>query len=94
MVEGTVVTPGEIIEIDPTKAIKKAARTPLAWLLALIVYFFSEYFKGNYDTKLSIGGTVQTQLLKVKGGLVHSKFKKFPGESAGTRHDAARAGEG
>ena len=58
MVEGTV-TPGEIIEIDPTKAIKKAARTPLAWLLALIVSFFSEYFKGNYDTKLSIGGTVQ-----------------------------------
>ena len=46
MVEGTV-TPGEIIKIDPTKAIKKAARTPLAWLLALIVSFFSEYFKGS-----------------------------------------------
>ena len=44
MVEGTV-TPGEIIEIDPTKAIRKASRTPLAWLLALIVSFFSEYFK-------------------------------------------------
>ena len=39
MVEGTV-TPGEIIEIDPTKAIKKASRTPLAWLLALLVSFF------------------------------------------------------
>ena len=58
MVEGTI-TPGEIIEIDPTKAIKKASRTPLAWLLALLVSFFSEYFKGHYDTKLSIGGTVQ-----------------------------------
>ena len=58
MVEGTV-TPGEIIKIDTTKAIKKVARTPLAWLLALIVSFFSEYFKGNYDTKFSIGGTVQ-----------------------------------
>jgi hypothetical protein len=31
MVEGTV-TPGEIIEIEPTKAIRKALRTPLAWL--------------------------------------------------------------
>ena len=58
MVEGTV-TSGEIIEIDPTKAIKKASRTPLAWLLALLVSFFSEYFKGHYETKLSIGGTVQ-----------------------------------
>jgi hypothetical protein len=29
MVEGTV-TPGEIIEIDPTKAIRKASWTPLA----------------------------------------------------------------
>jgi hypothetical protein len=58
MVEGTN-TPGEIIEIDPTKAISKASRTPLAWLLALIVSFFSEYYKGNYDTKLSVGGTVQ-----------------------------------
>ena len=58
MVEETV-TPGEIIKIDPTKAIKKASRTPLAWLLALLVSFFSEYFKEHYDTKLSIGGTVQ-----------------------------------
>ena len=57
MVEGTV-TPGKIIEIDPTKAIRKASRTPLAWLLALLVSFFSEYFKGHYDTKLSIGSTV------------------------------------
>jgi hypothetical protein len=58
MVEGTVI-PGEIIEIDPTKAIRKASRTSLAWLLALIMSFFSEYFKEHYDTKLSIGGTVQ-----------------------------------
>ena len=42
MVEEGTVTPGEIIEIDPTKAIKKASRTPLAWLLALLVSFFSE----------------------------------------------------
>ena len=58
MVEGTF-TFREIIEIDPTKAIRKASRTPLAWLLALIVSFLSEYFKGSYDSKLSIGGTVQ-----------------------------------
>ena len=57
MVEGTI-TPGAIIEIDPVKAIRKASRTPLAWLLVLIVSFFSEYFKGNYDAILSIGGTV------------------------------------
>ena len=58
LVEGTI-TPGEIIEIDTTKAIRKASRTPLARLLELIVSFFSKYFRRNCDTKLSIGGTVQ-----------------------------------
>jgi hypothetical protein len=58
MVEGTI-TSGEIIKIDPTKATRKSSRTSLAWLLALIVSFFSEYFNGDYDTKLSIGGVVQ-----------------------------------
>ena len=44
MVEGTV-TPGEIIKIDPTKAVKKDSRTPLAWLLALLVTFFLGIFQ-------------------------------------------------
>ena len=40
MVEWTVNL-GEFIEIDPTKAIRKASRTPLAWLLVLLVSIFS-----------------------------------------------------
>ena len=48
-----------MIEIDPAKAMKKSSRVPLAWVVTQLVIFFSEYFKSRYDTRLSIGGTVQ-----------------------------------
>ena len=53
------VTPGAVIEIDPAKAMKKTSRVPLAWVVTQLVIFFSEYFKSSYDTRLSIGGTIQ-----------------------------------
>jgi len=58
MVDGEV-TPGAVIEIDPAKAMKKSSRAPLAWVVTQLVIFFSEYFKSSYDTRLSIGGTIQ-----------------------------------
>jgi hypothetical protein len=58
MVDGEV-TPGAVIEIDPAKAMKKSSRVPLAWVVTQLVIFFSEYIKSSYDTRLSIGGTIQ-----------------------------------
>ena len=58
MLDGEV-TSGAVIEIDPAKAMKKSSRVPLAWVVTQLVLFFSEYFKSSYDTRLSIGGTIQ-----------------------------------
>jgi hypothetical protein len=69
------VTPGAVIEIDPVKAMKKSSRVPLAWVVTQLVIFLSKYFKSSYDTRLSIGGTIQ----KPSPDAVP---KDFPGDSS------------
>jgi hypothetical protein len=52
-------TSSAVIEINPAKAMNKSSWFPLAWVVTQLVMLFLDYFKSSYDTRLSIGGTVQ-----------------------------------